>query len=213
VSEPIVVVDYGMGNLASVCNAFERLGMDSCLSDRSQDIATARRLVLPGVGAFGDAVDEIDRRRLREPIVEAVQSGAALLGICLGMQLLFDESDENSAKRGLALLRGRVKRLPGRVRVPHVGWNRIESLERAPILSGMGAGDYLYFVHSYYVEPAPGLTAAWVEYGVRFAAVAGSGRIWGVQAHPEKSQRAGETILRNFRNLDTSARTQGDARA
>ena len=210
-SDPILVIDYGMGNLASVFNAFTRLGVEARLSDHPLEIAAARRLVLPGVGAFGDAVEEIDRRALRKPILKAVRDGASLLGICLGMQLLFDASDENEGKQGLGLLPGRVRRLSGGVRVPHIGWNQIEDLRRAPIVKGLEAGEHLYFVHSYYVEPDPELVVAWVEYGVRFAAVAGAGKVWGVQPHPEKSQRAGETILRNFIGLSDAVRETGES--
>ena len=209
-SDPIRIIDYGMGNLASVVNAFERLGVEARLSNDPREIAASRRLVLPGVGAFGDAVEEIDRRNLRRTILEAVRSGASLLGICLGMQLLFDASDENEDKQGLGLLPGRVRRLPGEVRVPHIGWNRLIDLTSAPIVAGVEPGDHLYFVHSYYVEPVPELVVAWVDYGVRFAAVAGSGKVWGIQPHPEKSQRTGETILRNFVGLSDAARLSGE---
>ncbi|MEE9229619.1 MAG: imidazole glycerol phosphate synthase subunit HisH [Acidobacteriota bacterium] len=208
--DPVLIVDYGMGNVASVLNAFTRLGVKARLSDRPQEISAARSLVLPGVGAFGEAVEEIDRRDLRKPIVGAVRGGASLLGICLGMQLLFDVSDENEGTQGLGLLHGRVRRLPGGVRVPHIGWNQIEDLRPAPILKGLEPGEHLYFVHSYYVEPLPELVVAWVDYGLRFAAVAGSGKVWGIQPHPEKSQRPGETILRNFIGLSDTGGKSGE---
>jgi glutamine amidotransferase len=200
-----LVVDYGMGNLASVLDAFERLGAPARLSADPGEVSAARRLVLPGVGAFGDAVAEIDRRRLREPIAASVRRGTPLLGICLGMQLLFDCSEESPEARGLAVLRGRVRRFGAGVRVPHVGWNSLDEIRPVPLLRGVQAGDYLYFVHSYVCEPAEEDGAAWFEYGGRCAAVAGRGNVWGVQAHPEKSQRSGETILRNFLELPALA--------
>lgn len=209
-SEPgVVVVDYGMGNLASVLNALARLGAPARLSGEPSEVASAQRLILPGVGAFGDAVLEIDRRGLREPILEAARSGAPILGICLGMQLLFARSEESEGVQGLGLLPGRVRRLPPGVRVPHVGWNRLEAVRPAPLLQGVRAGEYLYFVHSYHCDPEEDVTAAWTEYGARFAAVAGRANIWGVQAHPEKSQRTGETILRNFLALAPAVRASG----
>jgi glutamine amidotransferase len=207
VSAEIVVVDYGMGNLASVRNAFERLGAPVRLTSAPAEVAAAARLVLPGVGAFGHAVEEIDRRGLRQAIVEAAGGGAPVLGICLGMQLLFDESDESPGARGLGLVSGRVRRLPAGVRVPHVGWNRLEDVRPVPLLAGVSAGEYLYFVHSYHAEPEAEQTAAWAEHGARFVAVAGRGNVWGVQAHPEKSQRTGETILRNFLGLEPGGKT------
>ncbi|MEE9219058.1 MAG: imidazole glycerol phosphate synthase subunit HisH [Acidobacteriota bacterium] len=206
-SASIVVVDYGMGNVASVLNAFARLGTPARLSALPEEIAAARQLVLPGVGAFGDAAAEIDRRGLRQAILEAVRNGATLLGICLGMQLLFERSEENPDSRGLALLEGHVRRLPAHVRVPHIGWNCLEQVSAVPLLAGLRPGDYLYFVHSFYAEPAGGQAAACVKYGIRFAAVAGDGRIWGVQPHPEKSQRVGETLLRNFVALQPEVRS------
>ena len=159
--DPVLIVDYGMGNVASVLNAFTRLGVKARLSDRPQEISAARSLVLPGVGAFGEAVEEIDRRDLRKPIVGAVRGGASLLGICLGMQLLFDVSDENEGKQGLGLLHGRVRRLPGGVRVPHIGWNQIEDLRPAPILEGLGAA----------VVGSPFPDVAWITYSAAFAII------------------------------------------
>jgi glutamine amidotransferase len=216
VSGTTLVVDYGMGNLASVLDAFERLGAPARLSAGADEVASARRLILPGVGAFGDAVAEIDRRALRGAILAAVRRGAPLLGICLGMQLLFEGSEESPRARGLGLLPGRVRRLGPGVRVPHVGWNSLDQVAPVPLLRGVSAGDHLYFVHSYVCDPAAEDAAAWFEYGGRCVAVAGRGRVWGVQAHPEKSQRCGETILRNFLELPAppgAAADPGERRA
>jgi len=203
---PVVVVDYGMGNLASVMNAFARLGQPACLSGETEVIAGAARLVIPGVGAFGDAVAEIDRRGLRQPLLDAARRGVPILGLCLGMQLLLEESDESPGARGLGLLPGRVRRLSPGMRIPHVGWNRLEGVRDVALLEGVREGDYLYFVHSYHCEIEDSLAAAWVEYGLRTVAVAGRERIWGVQAHPEKSQVTGDRILRNFAGLAAAAR-------
>lgn len=211
-SAEVLVVDYGMGNLASVLNAFARLGCAARLSSDPAGVDTAERIVIPGVGAFGDAVGEIDRRGLREPLRRAAAAGTPILGICLGMQLLFEDSDESPGARGLGLLPGRVVRLPESVRVPHVGWNRLQGVAPVPILAGVAEGDYLYFVHSYHCIPEGNLATAWFEYGARCAAVAGRESVWGVQAHPEKSQRAGELILRNLAGLArTRTETRGEA--
>jgi glutamine amidotransferase len=210
VSDVTLIVDYGMGNLASVLDAFERLGASARLTSVPAEVAGASRLVLPGVGAFGDAVAEIDRRGLREPIAAAARRGTPLLGICLGMQLLFESSEESPGARGLGLLRGRVRLFGAGVRVPHVGWNSLDEVGAVPLLAGVEAGDYLYFVHSYVCEPAGGEGAAWFEYGGRCAAVAGRANVWGVQAHPEKSQRSGETILRNFLRLPAARAASAD---
>ncbi len=215
-SSPVLVVDYGMGNLASVLNAFARLGCAAHLSSEAAAVQAADRIVIPGVGAFGDAVAEIDRRGLREPLRRAAAAGTPILGICLGMQLLFEDSDESPGARGLGLLPGRVVRLPEGVRVPHVGWNRLQGVAAVPMLASVQEGDYLYFVHSYHCLPGAELGAAWFEYGARCAAVAGRALVWGVQAHPEKSQRTGESILRNFAALaqprtERTGRAQGSA--
>lgn len=198
----IVIVDYGVGNLRSVQKALETVGALAGISGDPAVLATAASLVLPGVGAFGDAMDQLRVRRLLAPILEHVAQARPLLGICLGMQLLFDESEEMGDHRGLGLLPGRVLRFPnGPLKVPHVGWNRL-SFAPCPLLAGIPTGSYAYFVHSYYAQPQdPGDVLARSDYGLEFAAVVGRGRTWGAQFHPEKSQGVGLRLLANFAAL------------
>lgn len=159
-------------------------------------------LVLPGVGAFGDGMAELRRRGLLAPLRRWAAAGRPLLGICLGMQLLFQGSEEMGRHRGLGLLPGRVVRFPpGRLKVPHVGWNQLR-LRQHPLLAGIDEGAYAYFVHSYYAQPAePGDVLATAGYGLEFAAVVGRGRVWGAQFHPEKSQEVGLRLLANYWRL------------
>jgi glutamine amidotransferase len=209
----IVIVDYGVGNLRSVQKALEHVGapavirsdpaaIDPAVSDRPAGI------VLPGVGAFGDGMAELRRRGLVAPLRCWVAAGRPLLGICLGMQLLFESSEEMGEHEGLGLLSGRVVRFPpGDLKVPHVGWNQLRlagssSQGQHPLLAGVADGAYAYFVHSYYAEPAePGDVLAMTDYGLSFAAIVGRGRVWGAQFHPEKSQEVGLQLLSNFWRL------------
>ncbi len=200
VGAPLVIIDYGMGNLRSVEKALAAVGGAPVISGDPEVIRGGKRLVLPGVGAFGDAMGNLRRGRIDEALRSAVASGTPLLGLCLGLQLLFTVGEEFGTHRGLDLIPGRVLRLdqPG-MRVPHVGWNQIESLQPDPLLDGLPEGTYFYFVHSYYVEPEdPRDALAWTEYGPRFCSVARRGSVWGAQFHPEKSQDAGKRLLRNF---------------
>ena len=198
----IVIVDYGVGNLRSVQKALERVGAVAVVSSDPQVLGRARGMVLPGVGAFGDGMANLRAGRLLEPVLRHVRQGRPLLGICLGMQLLFDESEEMGCHAGLGILPGRVVRFPGgELKVPHVGWNRLWS-SPSPLLAGIPAGAYAYFVHSYYVRPEePGDVLATTEYGPDFASVVGRGHTWGAQFHPEKSQEVGLRLLANFARL------------
>jgi imidazole glycerol-phosphate synthase subunit HisH len=198
----IAIVDYGVGNLRSVQKALERVGAEAVVTGEPGELARARAVVLPGVGAFGDGVAQLWARGLFQPVLHQVEAGKPLLGICLGMQLLFEESEEMGQHRGLGLLPGRVVRFPeGDLKVPHIGWNQLRVSED-PLLAGIKDGSYAYFVHSYYVAPAqPGDVLATTEYGVQFAAVVGRGRVWGAQFHPEKSQEVGLQLLQNFARL------------
>jgi glutamine amidotransferase len=198
----IVIVDYGVGNLHSVQKALERVGAVAVVSGDPAALDAARAVVLPGVGAFGDGMANLQARQLVAPLRRQVQAGKPLLGICLGMQLLFDESEEMGRHRGLGLLPGRVLRFPeSELKVPHVGWNRLR-VRGDGLLAGVDDGAYAYFVHSYYVLPEqPGDVLATTEYGLEFAAVVGRGAIWGAQFHPEKSQEVGLQILANFVRL------------
>ena len=190
------IVDYGMGNLRSVQKALERLGAKAVVTDDPGVLDAAQGIVLPGVGAFGDAMNRLKARQLVAPVQRQVEEEKPLLGICLGMQLLFDESEEMGHHRGLGLLPGRVVRFPeGDLKVPHVGWNQLHEVRGAP-LEGIVPEAYAYFVHSYYVAAEePSDVMATTEYGANFASVVGRELIWGAQFHPEKSQEVGLRIL------------------
>ncbi len=196
----VVVIDYGMGNLHSVENALAALGATPIRSGDPEVVARSTRLILPGVGAFGDAMANLRQSGLEPRIRAAVASGTPLLGLCLGLQLLFTESEEFGTHRGLDLIPGKVLRFQDpSLQVPHVGWNQIESVRRDPLLEGIPEGSYFYFVHSYFVVPDDPLDAiGWTQYGARFCSIARRGNVWGAQFHPEKSQDAGKRLLRNF---------------
>lgn len=195
----ITVVDYGMGNLRSVQKAFEKVGHRAVVSSDPRAIAEADKLVLPGVGAFGDAMENLRLTGLLAPIVRAYRDGIPILGICLGLQLFFEESEEHGQHRGLCLLPGKVRRFPDGLRVPQIGWNQLHMKDCHPVLNGVPDGAFVYFVNSYYAEPEEASdTVATTDYGIDFTSVAGRGRLLGVQFHPEKSQDVGLRILRNF---------------
>jgi imidazole glycerol-phosphate synthase subunit HisH len=196
----IALVDYGIGNLRSVEKALASVGADVQLTSDPQVILSARQVVLPGVGAFGDGMVGLRQRGLEPAIREVASLGKPLLGICLGMQLFFERSDERGQHTGLGLLAGLVRRFPeGGWKVPQTGWNQLTILQDTPLLAGLSSGEYAYFNHSYYCEPAePGDMLASTEYGLTYASVIGRGNLYGVQFHPEKSQELGLMILRNF---------------
>ncbi|MGC9333435.1 MAG: imidazole glycerol phosphate synthase subunit HisH [Anaerolineae bacterium] len=198
----IAIVDYGVGNLRSVQKALERVGAEAVLAGAPGALQAARGVVLPGVGAFGDGMAQLRARGFLEPVLRQVEAEKPLLGICLGMQLLFEESEEMGQHAGLGLLPGKVVRFPeGDLKVPHIGWNQLH-VRQDPLLAGIADGSYAYFVHSYYVAAAePGDVLATTEYGMQFASVVGRGRIWGAQFHPEKSQEVGLRLLQNFARL------------
>ncbi|WP_034764264.1 imidazole glycerol phosphate synthase subunit HisH [Rossellomorea vietnamensis] len=201
----IGIVDYGMGNLFSVSKALERLNVPYFISDVQEELLSADGLILPGVGAFKDAMSLLETTHLKETILTFAESGKPLLGICLGMQLLFEESKENGTTKGLALLPGEVLRIPKEDRegnaykVPHMGWNLLRFQKSSTLLEGLTEG-YVYFVHSYYVhEGSKDVIAASTEYaGVEIPAVVGRGNIYGMQFHPEKSGGLGMQLLENF---------------
>ncbi|MFW6169742.1 MAG: imidazole glycerol phosphate synthase subunit HisH [Planctomycetota bacterium] len=200
----IVIVDYGMGNLRSVQKGFERVGYAPVVSSDPAEVAAADKVVLPGVGAFRDAMAELRRGQLVEPLVEAIRGGKPFLGICLGLQLLFEVGYEDGAHEGLGVLRGEVVRfdLPRQYKVPHMGWNQAMIRRPAPILKGVEQGSYLYFVHSYYVMPQdPSLVAVETDYGGPFCAMVWRDNLYAAQFHPEKSQTVGMKILENFGRL------------
>ncbi|WP_322799195.1 imidazole glycerol phosphate synthase subunit HisH [Thermoflexus sp.] len=199
----VLVIDYGIGNLGNVVRAFRRLGAEVRLQEQPEDLEWAEKIVLPGVGAFGDGMAGLAARGWIEPLKRAVVAGIPLLGICLGMQLLFEESEEMGRHPGLGLLRGRVRRFPPEAgKVPQIGWNRLEHTGSHPLLHGVPDGAYVYFVHGYYCEPEdPADGIATTVYGIRYASMVARGPVMGVQFHPEKSHRVGEQILRNFLSL------------
>lgn len=199
----IAIIDYGMGNLRSVQKGFERVG---CAAEVTRDAAAIERaagVVLPGVGAFGACMDNLRAYGLVDVVRRVVERGTPFLGICLGLQLLFEESEEFGPVPGLGILRGRVVRFRDRddpeFRIPHMGWNQIRARQPAPALRGIADGAFVYFVHSYYVEPAdPAIIATTTDYDGEFVSAIARDNLFACQFHPEKSQRVGLEILRNF---------------
>jgi len=206
-SDPVIaIVDYGRGNLGSVQKALSRVAPAVVITDDRRAVQRAEALVVPGDGAFADAMGALARLGLVEPIRAHIEAGRPYLGICLGYQLLFTESEEFGHAKGLDVLPGVVRRFPAGLKVPHMGWNRLwvgAARERLPILAGIPDGAYFYFVHSYYPEPRDpdGYAAAACEYGVRFPALLRRGALYGTQFHPEKSQGWGLRFLENFAAL------------
>jgi glutamine amidotransferase len=197
----IAIIDYGMGNLRSVQKGFERVGFRAQVTRDLEQIASARGIVLPGVGAFSACMENLRRFGLTKPIKESVRQEKPFLGICLGFQLLFSESEEFGSQKGLDLLPGKVVgfRSENGLKVPHMGWNRIEKKKEAPFLDGISDGDYVYFVHSYYVVPEdPSVIATTTTYGLSFVSSIATDHLFACQFHPEKSQEIGLRILTNF---------------
>jgi glutamine amidotransferase len=200
----IVVVDYGMGNLRSVQKGFEKVGKAAVVSRDAEAIKTAERLVLPGVGAFPECMKNLARFDLIEPILEFIKSGRPFLGICLGLQLLFDESEEFGIHEGFKIVPGTVKAFDRSMglKIPHMGWNEVRFRKDVPIFRGIPDGMYFYFVHSFYVVPTdPSDIAAETDYGITFTCAISRDNIFAVQFHPEKSQQIGLKILENFAGL------------
>jgi glutamine amidotransferase len=205
------MIDYGASNIRSAQKAFEYIGAEVELTEDPEVVRKATKLVLPGVGAFGSGMDGLRQRNLPEAIQETVAKGIPFLGICVGMQLMFDESNEMGIHQGLGLMAGKVKRFPKKfqienrqseiinLKIPHMGWNQLEPAWESPLLAGVNTGDYTYFVHSYYCDPADATAVlAWTDYGFPFASVVQKDNVYGLQFHPEKSQAVGLQILKNF---------------
>lgn len=199
----IGIIDYGAGNLQSVHNALKYLNVEHKIVSDAEEIRACGGLILPGVGAFAAAMDIMAERKLVDVIKESALSGKPFLGICLGMQLLFEESEESPGAKGLAVLPGRVKLLPDKgLKIPHMGWNSIKKKESSKILADVAQDSYFYFVHSYCVDAADESdVAAVTEYGTNFHSAVEHGNLFGTQFHPEKSGEAGLSILRKFSRL------------
>jgi len=195
----VAIIDYGVGNLRSVEKAFAAAGCDAIVSGDEGVLRAAQRLVLPGVGAFAACMKALKEHDLERLVREKAREGTPLLGVCVGMQLLFEESDEFGSTPGLGLLKGKVRRFANDLVVPQVGWNRIFQKQEHALFEGVADGSFCYFVHSFFCEPGDeNVVAGETEYGQRYAAVVAHGNICGVQFHPEKSQDVGLRMLRNF---------------
>lgn len=205
----IAIIDYDMGNLRSVEKAFEKVGASALITRDPKVIADASHVVLPGVGAFRDCMKNLDGYGLIDPIIKAVDSGKPFLGICLGLQLLFEESAEFGIHRGLGVIKGKVVRFPAglksdgdELKVPHMGWNEIKIEKDSELLKDIKDGSFFYFVHSYYAVPdEPGVALTTTGYGVEFTSGVSKGNIMACQFHPEKSQKAGLKVLKNFSGI------------
>ena len=200
----IVIVDYGMGNLRSVQKGFERIGSEALVSRDIRDINSATKLVLPGVGAFPECMKNLTKFGLVESILDFLKSNRPFLGICLGLQLLFDESEEFGLNSGLEVIPGKVKAFDREIglKIPHMGWNQVIFKKDIAIFDGIDNESYFYFVHSYYVEPEQESdTAAQTDYGITFTSAIARGNVFALQFHPEKSQKNGLKILENFSKL------------
>jgi imidazole glycerol-phosphate synthase subunit HisH len=197
----VVIIDYGMGNLRNVQKAFEKIGFAARLTRSKNEIGRASAIVLPGVGAFKDCMENLEKRGLIEPLLRSIEKGKPYLGICLGLQILFSESEEFGSHKGLNLIKGKVVRFvpDPEHKVPHMGWNTIEKKKEVPMLQGVESGDFFYFVHSYYVIPDQ---TQWVSslttYGKPFVSSIWKENLFATQFHPEKSQQKGLMVLENF---------------
>jgi glutamine amidotransferase len=210
----IAIADYGIGNLGSVTKGFRHVGAEVVLSGDLEVLRRADALVLPGDGAFGATMQEVERRGLVPVLREAVRGGKPLLGICIGMQLLFEESEEHGVFRGLGFLPGRVRRFDGELPVPHMGWNALRARRPHPILDGTADGSYVYFVHSYFCDAPDDVVVASSDYGREFPAIVARGSLVGVQFHPEKSQQVGLRMVASFvRMVERSVGERGGAHA
>jgi len=209
----IAVVDYVIGNLGSVMKALRHLDAPALLTGDIEALRRADVLILPGDGAFASTMEEIERRRLVPVLREAVDQGRTVLGICIGMQLLFEESEEHGHHRGLGFLPGRVRRIEGDLPVPHMGWNQLHPTRPHPMLEGIADGEHVYFVHSYWCDAAPEVVLAETDYGRRFPAIVGRGNVLGVQFHPEKSQDVGLRLMSNFVRAFVPGRVAAGGRA
>lgn len=200
----IAIIDYDAGNLKSVEKALVKLGQDVIVSRNPQDILKADKVILPGVGAFGDAMHNLEKYNLVDTIKEVVENNTPFLGICLGLQLLFESSEETPGVKGLGILKGKILKIPPKddLKIPHMGWNSIEIKDNAKLFKGINNGAYVYFVHSYYLKAADeDIVAAKTDYCTQIHASVESGNVFACQFHPEKSSDVGLKILKNFADL------------
>lgn len=203
----VAVVDYDAGNLLSVTKALAFVGVDAFLAHDAAGLLSGDAVILPGVGAAGDAMRALRERKLVEPIRAAVATGRAFMGVCLGQQLLFESSDEDGGVECLGLLQGGCHRFPPGLKVPHMGWNGVEFQFAHPLVEGIPQGAQFYFVHSYYVDPSEsGVALGMTDYGIRFPAIVARDNVLGVQFHPEKSSDNGLQLYRNFATFADSLR-------
>jgi imidazole glycerol-phosphate synthase subunit HisH len=195
----VAIIDYGVGNLRSVEKAFAAVGIDAVVTDDKEILRSAEKLVLPGVGAFGACMQALDRHGFINLVLDAAQRGTPLLGVCVGMQMLFEESEEFGRTKGLGLLKGSVHRFDDQLCVPHMGWNQVSQKAADALFESVENDSFFYFVHSYYCQPSDEVSILGkTDYGVSFASVVKQENICGVQFHPEKSQDAGLRLLKNF---------------
>jgi imidazole glycerol-phosphate synthase subunit HisH len=198
----IAVIDYGMGNLRSVTNALEKLGANAVVTSDRKIIKASKAVILPGVGAFGKCIENLNKLGLLGFMRETIEGGKQYLGICLGMQVLFESSEEAPGVAGMGVLKGTVPRFTGNIKIPHMGWNNIKIVKEVEILKGIENSEYFYFVHSYYCSPEDkGIVATTTPYGGEFVSSVQKDNVFACQFHPEKSQRVGLKLLQNFVNL------------
>lgn len=197
-----IIADYGRGNLRSLKNALDRIGMETEISSSPQKIMRADSLIIPGVGAFADAMDAMDAAGLTQVIKDFAKSGKYVLGICLGMQLLYEKGYEYGEREGLGLIKGSIRYLDIEEKVPHMGWNDLKfEKDSDPVLRKIKEGEYVYFVHSYYADSDGSEIVAFAEYGKKIPAIVRQGSIYGMQFHPEKSGDTGERLLEAYRDM------------
>ncbi|SHJ16822.1 glutamine amidotransferase [Dethiosulfatibacter aminovorans DSM 17477] len=197
-----VMIDYGMGNLNSAQKGFERVGLDIVVSDSVQKIRDARTLILPGVGAYRDAMALLDKLELSEVIKEEVRNGKPIIGICLGMQLLYDKSYEYGEYEGLGLIEGEIKKMEVSLKVPHMGWNSLNFKDKDnKILKYINEGEYVYYVHSYYADSDNSELVAYSDYEIMIPGIVNKDNIYGIQFHPEKSGMVGHNILKAYKEI------------
>ncbi len=198
----ICIVDYEAGNLRSVQKAVEHTGTEAKVTSSPKEILEADKVIFPGVGAFGKAVEKIDQLGLRDTLLESIDKGKPFLGICLGMQLLFESSEESPGVKGLSVFKGPVKRFSKDLKVPHLGWNVLIPITESPLWNNIADQSFFYFAHSYYISPEnSGIIIGETDYGMRVPVAVNKENVFGLQFHPEKSQKMGLQVLENFVNI------------